>query len=205
MVPLHGRAGPLGGPRGAHGAAQRGEPVAGFRDAAGAGGGGGEDGRLLQELAQRQGEPRQAAAFPVERQDALRQDLCRLPACQADGLAQGAGADLQAGGAERVGGGPEGPRGFQGLAVHFSRRPVLRGCGQEAAVRLLRVVSGLSGQESEHRRHQGQERVGPFNELGLCDSGRIPLRRLAGEREGAVRGRGQEGGRVRRRRGHRDL
>ena len=42
-------------------------------------------------------------------------------------------------------------------------------------------------------------------QLGLRDSRRIPLRRMAGEREGTVRGGGQEGGRVRRRRRHRGL
>ena len=45
----------------------------------------------------------QAAALPLERQNAVRKDLCRLSACQKDGLAKGAGADLQAGGAKRLG------------------------------------------------------------------------------------------------------
>ena len=47
--------------------------------------------------------PDQAPTFPLERQDAVRQDLCRLSVGEEDGLAQGAGADLQAGGAEAPG------------------------------------------------------------------------------------------------------
>ena len=48
----------------------------------------------------------------------------------------------------------------------------------------FRLVSGLSGPEPQHRRHQDQERMGSCDQLGLRDSGRIPLRRLAGERQG---------------------
>jgi hypothetical protein len=56
---------------------------------------------LPQEFPQREQE--QAAAFPLERQDAVRQDLCRLSVGKKNGLAQGAGAHLQAGGSERMG------------------------------------------------------------------------------------------------------
>ena len=44
----------------------------------------------------------------------------------------------------------------------------LRGGGQEEAVRLLRVVSGLPGPEPQHRRHQDQERMGPFDATGIA-------------------------------------
>lgn len=47
--------------------------------------------------------------IPLEREDAVRQDLCRLPAGPADGLCTGAGAHLQARRAERLAGGPAAP------------------------------------------------------------------------------------------------
>ena len=77
-------------------------------------------------------------------------------------------------------------RGFQGLAVHLTRRLVLRGGRQEEAVRLFWLVSRLPGPKPKHRRHQDEKRMGALDQLGLRDSGRIPLRRMAGEREGTV-------------------
>ena len=56
-----------------------------------------------------QGRPGQDAAFSLERQDAFRQDFCRLSTGEKDGMAKGAGADLQTGGAKRLGRGFEMP------------------------------------------------------------------------------------------------
>ena len=41
--------------------------------------------------------------------------------------------------------------------------------------------------------HQGQERVAPRDQLGSRDLRRVPLRRVARQRQGAVRGRGRRG------------
>ena len=45
----------------------------------------------------------------------------------------------------------------------------------------------------EGRQHQGQERVAALGQLGPGDLRRVPLRRLARQRQGAVRGRGRRG------------
>ena len=52
--------------------------------------------------------------LPLECKDAFRQDLCRLSACQADGMEEGAGADLQASGPKRLGRGLESHVDFNG-------------------------------------------------------------------------------------------
>ena len=75
---VHGRADQRRHHRRTDGPTERGEPVAGFQDAAGAGSGRREDRRVFRELAQGKGQPGQAAALPVECQDALWQDLRRL-------------------------------------------------------------------------------------------------------------------------------
>ena len=68
----------------------------------------------------------------------------------------------------------------------ITRRPVVRGGRQEEAVRLFWIVSRLPWAEPKHGRNQNQERMGPRNQLGLRDPRRIPLRRMAREREGTV-------------------
>src|SRR3989339_1158004 len=116
MVPMLGGSDQGGYHRGADRATERREPVAGFQDAAGTGSSGREDGGLFRQLAQREGQPQQAAALSLECQDAFREDLCLLPVGEEDGLAQGVGADVQTGGAKRLGGGLEVSRGLQGVA-----------------------------------------------------------------------------------------
>ena len=61
------------------------------------------------------------------------------------GWRQSPGPDVQAGSAKRLGRGLEESRGFQGLAVHLTRRTVLRGSRQEEAVCLFRLISRLPG------------------------------------------------------------
>ena len=76
---------------------------------------------------------------------------------------------------------------------------------QEAA-RLFRLLPGFAGPR-RCREHQGQERMAPQGEVGPGGVRRIPLRRMARDRQGAFRGRGgggrQEGGQagIRRRSG----
>ena len=107
--------------------------------------GGREDRRIFQEFPK--GEPKQATTLPLERQDAVRQDLCRVPTGIEDGLAQNSGIDLQASGPDSVGRGSEVPRRLPGLAIHHARRLFVPGSRQEKTFRLLRIVSGLPGPE----------------------------------------------------------
>ena len=60
-------------------------------------------------------------------------------------MAQSAGPHVQTGRAKRLGRGLEESRRLQGLAVHLTRRLVLREGRQEEAVCLFRLVSRLSG------------------------------------------------------------
>ncbi len=85
------------------------------------------------------------------------------------------------------------PRRLRRLAVPLEghgHRP--HHCRQEAPARLLRLVPGPARQ-GQGRQHQAQERVASRNQLGPRGLRRVPLRRLAGHREGALRGRGRVG------------
>ena len=165
---------------------ERGEPLAGFQDAAGTGSGGREDGRLFRQLAQGEGNHdkpphflwnakmrfgKTFAAYQLAKKMGWRKVLVLTfkPAVQSAWE-----EDLKC------------HVDFKGWQFIKPGGLTYEEAEQEEALRLLRLVSGLSGQEPEHRRHQDQERMGPYHQLGLRDSGRIPLRRVAREREGTV-------------------
>ena len=194
MVPLHGTRRATGrgsrAPPGRH----RPGPHRDLPHAPRTAGGRGEDRRLLR--AQPTRKPRQAAPLSLELQDALRQDLCRLPAGPTHGLDAPAGTDLQARRAKRLGNGPADPPRLRGLAVRHPRRhPHGRGRGQGAPRGVLRLVPGPAGTQPD-RRHQGTERMDTPVELGLRHPGRISLRSLARARQGPLCRRGPEGTRV---------
>ena len=58
------------------------------------------------------------------------------------------------------------------------------------AARVLRLLPGPPGPRPA-REHQAEQRVDPHHQLGPRDLRRVPLRRLARDRQGAVRGRGR--------------
>ena len=64
---------------------------------------------------------------------------------------------------------------------------------KKQAAGLLRLVPGPAGQ-GQVRQHQGQEHVAARDQLGSRGLRRVPLRRLARQRQGAVRGRGRRRG-----------
>ena len=146
-------------------------------------------------------------ALPLEREDALRQDLHHLPARQEARRQARARGDLQARRRGCVADRPRIPRGLRRLAVPL---PQLRQRSDEdrpqEAGRLLRLLPGPA-RPRRGGQHQAQERMAPQGELGPRGLRRVPLRRVARDRQGAVRGRGgggrQEGdqARVRRRPG----
>ena len=147
---------------------------------------------------------RPAAEVPLEREDALRQDLHRVPARKGDGLDAGPRAHLQARGPDRVARRPPRPRRLLGLALRRSRHADRR--SRRAALGLSPgcPVRLLPGPERQVRRRPGQgpQRVDPPDRLGLHRPRRVPLRRLARQRprplrpdrQGARRGRGARRG-----------
>ena len=172
-----------------------GHPSRDVRDASRAGGGREQDACLLP--LDLEGGHARGPALPVERQDALRQDVRRLPAGQEARRDQGAGGDVQAGGRGRVGSTTCSPTPTSTAGSTCPRptgwtprRPT------RAAAGLLRVVPGPAGQ-GQGRQHQGQERLAARDQLGPGRLRRVPLRGVARQRQGAVRGRGRRRGQER--------
>ena len=162
------------------------------RDASRAGGGRRQDARLLP--LDLEGGHARGSALPVEREDALRQDLHHLPARQEARCQARARGDLQAGGRGRVADRPRVPCRLRRLAVPLAlirQRPDARSTARS------RVVYFGSFQDLLGRDSAGN--IKPKNEwlhadqLGPRRLRRVPLRRVARHREGAVRGRGRRG------------
>ena len=147
-------------------------------------------------------------ALPLEREDALRQDLHHLPARQEARRQTRARGHLQARRRRCVADGPRVPRGLRRLAVPLPQSPTAT---RRRSTASKPVVYFGSFQDLLGRDAAGN--IKPKNEwlhtgeVGPRRLRRIPLRRVARDRQGAVRGRGgggrQEGGqaRVRRRPG----
>src|ERR1700747_1574166 len=100
--------------------AERGEPVTRLCNAAGAESGCRKNRRLLCQLAQRKGQPEQAATLSMECQDAFWKDLRSVSVGKENGMAKSSCPDFQTGSAKRLGRRLEDSRGLQRLAVHFT-------------------------------------------------------------------------------------
>jgi len=125
-------------------------------------------------------------ALPVEREDALRQDLHRLSARQETRGHARARGDLQARRGGCVADRSRIPRGLRRLAIpiaQFRQRPY-RDQRQEA-VGLFRFLPGLAGSRRRGE-YQAEEHVAPQGEVGLGRLRRIPLRCMARHSQGTV-------------------
>jgi len=184
VVPLYGSRGPGGGTLRAGAARSRISTHGAFCHAPRAGGCRGEDLRIFPCLPCRQ-QPH--AAFPLELQDALRQDLRSLPAGAPHGMETAAGSNLQTRRAECLGRGPAHACRFRRVAVPVAQFGTeLRNGRPQPPDCLLRVVSGFS-RTQQVGWHQAKERMGTCHQLGLCDSRRISLRCLARPCQGSLR------------------